>query len=233
MIQRHIFLFFISVFFLSAPRLFAQEVQVTDSIDYREQYGLRVGINISKLAKNFYKDEYRGFEILGDYRIYEDYYLAAEIGNEKALVAQTNVTASAQGSYFKLGANYNAYNNWVGMQNSIYVGARYGFSSFSTELTEYSIYTTDAYFEPDIRSEPREFKNLTASWIEMQLGLKVEVLHNIYLGAHVELKRRISQTQPNNFDNLYIPGFHRTYDDSTWGVGFGYSISYLIPLYKM
>ncbi|HET7361563.1 MAG TPA: DUF6048 family protein [Salinimicrobium sp.] len=233
--------FIISIFLLSGSVAFAQEEEETapvepeiaDTLNQKEQYGLRVGIDISKPLRSFLEEDYTGFEIIGDYRIYEDYYLAAEIGNETALVSVTNVTANYKGSYFKVGANYNAYNNWEGMQNSIYVGLRYGFSTFSSELKEYTIYTTNDYFEPDIRTISQEFKNLTASWIEVQLGIKVEVLHNIYLGAHVELKRRISQTQPLNFDNLYIPGFHRTYDGSTWGVGFGYSISYLIPLYKM
>ncbi|WP_395076160.1 DUF6048 family protein, partial [Flavobacterium sp.] len=33
------------------------------------------------------------------------------------------------------------------------------------------------------------------------------------------------------FDNLYIPGFNRTYDGK-FGVGWNYTISYFIPLYK-
>ena len=118
------------------------------------------------------------------------------------------------------------------MQNLIFVGLRYGFATFSSELQEFSIYTTDPYFEPDIRTEGREFNNLTAGWVEIQLGIKVEVLNNVYLGTHVQLKRMVNETQPTNFDNLYIPGFNRTYDDSTWGVGYGYSISYLLPFYK-
>ena len=30
---------------------------------------------------------------------------------------------------------------------------------------------------------------------------------------------------------LYIPGFNRTYDGS-FGVGFNYTVSYFIPIYK-
>jgi hypothetical protein len=37
--------------------------------------------------------------------------------------------------------------------------------------------------------------------------------------------------KPSGFDNLYIPGFNRTYDGS-FGVGFNYTVSYFIPLYK-
>lgn len=233
----HIFPLLISLLFLGSNALTAQEEApvetVEDSIVYKEQYGLRIGIEITRPVRTFFEDDFKGFELLGDYRIYEDYYLAAEIGNAQKLMNEPNVVANYKGSYIKVGANYNAYNNWQGMQNSIFVGLRYGFSTFSSELLEYSIYTQDNYFEPDIRTDPKEYNNLTASWLELQLGVKVEILNNLYLGAHVALKRRITQTTPLNFDNLYIPGFNRTYDGSTYGTGYGYSISYLIPFYKM
>lgn len=232
MTQKHIFLLLTSIGILFSSSLFAQTGQQEDSLRYREKVGLRIGADLSKLLRTALQEDYRGFEIKGDYRIYNDYYLAAELGNEKNTITEANVTASGQGSYIKLGVDYNAYHNWAGMQNLIYAGLRYGFASFSTELMEYSIYTPSPYFEPDVRSESREYSNLTAGWAEFQLGIKVEVLNNLYLGTHVELKRRINETKPSNFDNLYIPGFNRTYDDSTIGVGYGYSIYYLIPLYR-
>lgn len=232
MTQKHIFILLISLTFLDSSFTFGQAGQPQDTIQYREKYGLRVGIDLSKPLRTLLNDDYRGMEIKGDYRLYEDYYLAAEIGNERNVISEENVTASASGSYIKLGADYNAYDNWRGMQNLIYVGLRYAFSSFSSELQNYTVYTRNPYFEPDIRTPYQEFNNLTANWIEMQLGIKVEVLNNLYLGTHVELKRRLGQSAPGNFDNLYIPGFNRTYDDSAFGVGYGYSVSYLIPLYR-
>ena len=231
---KHIFLLLISsIGFLLPSYVQAQAEQEQDTVPYQEKFGLRVGIDLSKPLRTLIEEDYRGFEVKGDYRIYDDYYLAAEIGNEKDRVFEENVTASARGSYIKLGADYNAYNNWQGMQNIIYAGLRYAFASFSTELEEYAIYTRNPYFERDVRTESQEFNNLTANWVELQFGLKVEVLNNLYLGAHIELKRRIGQAAPSTFDNLYIPGFNRTYDDSSVGTGYGYSISYLIPLYRM
>lgn len=212
--------------------LLAQVEQMAEVVDFEEKYGLRLGVDLTKPARTFFDEGYEGFQVSGDFRIYEDYYLAAEIGHESKDVFEPNVTAAAAGSYIKLGANYNVYENWRGMQNQIYVGLRYGFSTFTTELRDYAIYNTNSYFEPDLRVEPREFNHLTASWAEFQLGIKVEVLPNFFLGTHVQLKRRITQTTPTNFDNLYIPGFNRTYDRSSWGTGYGYSISYLIPFYK-
>ena len=42
----------------------------------------------------------------------------------------------------------------------------------------------------------------------------------------------INQTQPSNFDNLVIPGFNKTNDFSAFGVGYGYSLTYYLPLLK-
>ncbi len=230
--QKHIFLLLISIAVFHPSAFFAQAEQPADSLEYREKYGLRLGVDLSKPLRTILEENYQGFEIKGDYRIYKNYYLAGELGNEKNLVSEPNVTAEAKGSYIKLGANYNAYENWQGMENLIFAGLRYGFATFSSELQEFSVYTPTNYFEPDVRTESREFDNLTASWIELQLGIKVEVLNNVFLGTHVQLKRMVTETTPGNFDNLYIPGFNKTYDRSTWGVGYGYSISYLIPFYK-
>ena len=231
--QKHIFLLLISLAALQPFLLTAQAEQREDTLRVQEKYGLRLGVDLSKPLRTLLDDDFKGLEIKGDYRIYENYYLAAELGNEEKFTSLENITAETKGSYIKVGANYNAYKNWEGMQNEIYVGLRYGFATFSSELLEYSIYNRDDYFEPDVRAEPQEFNNLTAGWLEVQLGVKVEVLRNLFLGAHVELKRRLNENAPSFYENLYIPGFNRTYTDSSFGAGYGYSISYLIPLYRM
>jgi hypothetical protein len=52
------------------------------------------------------------------------------------------------------------------------------------------------------------------------------------MGFNLQIKGRLFETQPDNFENIFIPGIGRTYDSGKFGVGFGYNISYLIPLYK-
>ncbi|HET8886107.1 MAG TPA: DUF6048 family protein [Salinimicrobium sp.] len=227
--QAHIFIFIISFLFLKNSVLLAQ--QQIDSVDAREKYGIRVGADLSKPLRSLIDDDYSGFELVGDYRVYENWYAAAELGFDEFFYKEENINGSTKGSYFKLGANYNAYTNWIGMQNEIFAGLRFGFSSFSQQLDGYTVYS-HPYFPADIREVNIEYNNLTASWIELQLGTKVEILGNLFLGFHFQLKKRISATEPTNFANLYIPGFHRTYDGSSIGVGYGYSITYLIPFYK-
>src|SRR5690606_7281394 len=119
-----------------------------------------------------------------------------------------------------------------GMENSINLGLRYGFSTFKQELLSYRIYTDNPAFPTEIVTLPVEFNDLTAHWAEFIISIKTELLNNLYLSINLQLKRKITESQPENFDNLYIPGFNRTYDYSEFGVGYGYSISYLIPIFK-
>ena len=220
----------ILLFVISAGAQQAQAVQ--DSVQYKETYGIRVGIDLSKPLRTLLDDTYSGIELVGDYRVYKNYYVAAELGTSKITFEGDNIETFTNGSYIKVGGDYNAYENWLDMQNAIFVGVRYGFSTFSQTLDEYRIYTSSDYFGADIREDNTETTGLTASWAEVMVGIKVEVLNNLFLSANVQLKRRIGQNSPTNFDNLAIPGFGRTYDSSEFGAGFGYSVSYLIPFYK-
>jgi hypothetical protein len=42
----------------------------------------------------------------------------------------------------------------------------------------------------------------------------------------------VSEKASDNFPNLYIPGFNKVTDGSKFGVGYNYTISYLIPIFK-
>ncbi len=212
---------------------FSQQATGTqDTLNYKEKYGIRLGIDLSKPLRTVLDDSYSGLELVGDYRVYKNYYLSAEIGTEEITFEGDNIETVSNGSYIKIGGDYNAYENWLEMQNAIFIGVRYGFATFSQTLDTYRIYTSSDYFGPDLREDNTETTGLTASWAEVMVGIKVEVLNNLFLSANVQLKRRIGQNTPANFDNLAIPGFGRTYDSGEFGAGFGYSVSYLIPFYK-
>lgn len=230
---KHILLFFISLWLGSFYSLAQSNTVEQDTIPKRvEKYGIRVGADLAKLARTAFEDGYTGFEVMGDLRFSKKFYAAAEVGNETRDWDEENLKSTTKGSYIKLGADYNAYNNWLGMDNAIFAGLRYGFASFSQELTSYGIFTTDPTFPSEIVNTSQEFTGLTASWAEFIFGIKTEVFNNLYLSINLQLKRNISETKPDNFDNLIIPGFNRTYDSSKFGVGYGYGISYLIPILK-
>ena len=197
-----------------------------------DRYGLRVGVDLYKLTRALYDKDYKGIEFVGDYRLTKKYFLAAELGNENKTTDDTRLNSTAKGSYLKAGFDYNAYQNWLNMENIISVGLRYGFSTFSQQLNSYKIYNANPYFGevPPIPSG-QKFNGLTASWIEVVAGVKAKVFDNVFVGFSLQLKRLVSNKEPDNFENLYIPGFNRTYDGD-FGVGFNYTVTYFVPIYK-
>lgn len=209
------------------------EASDTTSTERKKQYfELRVGTDLSKLIRTAFEDGYSGFELNADLRFKKNYFLAAEIGNRTVETIFPNIENTTSGSYIKAGFNYNAYENWFGMNNLIYAGLRAGFSTFSQELNNFTIYTTDPLFGDDTRVVNQEFNGLNATFLEFQAGLQVELLANIYVGIQVQLKRSITVKEPEGFTNLFIPGFGKTTEDSSFGVGYGYTLSYLIPIYR-
>ncbi|MGL2965767.1 DUF6048 family protein [Flavobacterium sp. XGLA_31] len=198
----------------------------------KERYGLRVGVDLFKLTRSFYEKDYRGIELTGDYRLTRRHFIAAEIGNESKTVDDDRVNFTTEGTYLKVGFDYNTYQNWGNMENMITLGLRYGVSSFSQTLNSFQLYNPYPYFgsTPEISSGTK-YSGLSAQWIEVVTGVKVKVINNIFVGFSFRMNRLVSQKKPDNFDNLYIPGFNRTYNGN-FGVGFNYTVSYFIPLYK-
>ena len=227
-------LFFIKVLLLTCYWGFAQEIEITinDTITKNNKYGLRVGADVARPAISLFDENFSGFEFIVDYRLTHRFYIAAEYGFDQDNQTEGNLIATTKGSYFKIGVDFNAYNNWVGMNNAIYVGLRYGFSTFDQNLEEYTIYTGDSTFPGTMVIDPSTYKGLTAHWAEFIFGIKTEILTNLFLSINLQLKNKFSEDVPENFYNLYIPGFNKTNDYSDFGVGFGYGVSYLIPIYK-
>lgn len=239
--MQHISIFIINLMFLmmlpitslAQENLEIQENTPNDTIVVKQKYGLRLGGDISKLVRSFVDDDYKGFEISGDYRLTQKLYLAGELGIEERNIKTDYLDVTSNGSYFKAGIDYNLYRNWLDMENLIYTGFRVGFSTFSQDLNSFTIYTTDQYYEtPFIATEARQFKGLSAVWAEMIIGIKAEVFNNFFIGINTQLKIMVAEDQPTNFENLYVPGFNRTFDSGRFGFGYGYNISYLIPIFK-
>ncbi len=205
-----------------------------DSVAQKDKYGLRVGIDLGRPAFTFLDDNYNGFEIVGDFRVSKKLYVAAELGNEERTIDDEQINFTAKGSYIKLGVDYNLYTNWYGMDNVIHIGGRYSYSTFSQTLNSFSLIDRNqTVFNENIVSEPgTEFDGLNASWLELVFGAKVELFNNLYMGASVRIARLFTNTEPDGFANLWIPGFNKVTADSSFGVGFNYTLSYRIPIFK-
>jgi len=210
----------------------AQDQKKDSVVIKTDRYGFRVGVDLFKLSRSFYEKNYKGLELVGDYRLTKRYFIAGEIGNENKTVTDDRLSFTTKGTYFRAGFDYNLYENWLDMENKIYIGMRYGVSTFSQTLNSYTIYNRNDYFnETTSISSGEKFGGLSAQWIEVVVGMNAKVWNNFYVGFSLRANKMMANNKPENFDNLYIPGFHRTYDGD-FGVGFNYTVSYFFPIYK-
>lgn len=217
---------------VSLTALSQETKQKPDTIKIPQRYGLRLGLDLHRITKSFYDKNYKGLEIVGDYRLTKKIYIAGELGNEEKTKQDDQLNYSTKGTYFKVGFDFNAYENWLDMENMIYIGLRAGFSSFSQTLNTYNIYEPKSFYGVSTMDSGQKWNGLSASWIEVVSGLKAEVFNNVYIGFSVRLNYLLSNKEPEGFANLHIPGFNKTYENSKFGAGFNYTVSYFIPLYK-
>jgi len=262
---KHIFVFFISIFLYSISTkaqitTISKVIDKTKSIADNQRseqeidtikkkrekkehvFALRIGADLYKylilselVSQNKDYEYYKGYEWAADFSIYRNLSLAIEIGHEDKMQKSESLYFSTKGDYTKIGIDINTYNNWLGMSNAIYIGFRYGYSKHSQELTQYSIYVKDRFwdFNETINGQAiGKRENLNAEWAEFIFGIKTELFFNIYLGIGLQLKFLLDETAPENFGNLYIPGFHKSLDDINIGIGINYTLSYSIPFFK-
>ena len=208
-----------------------QNIKLEDSVKIEQKYGIRVGVDLSKQIRMLTED-YTGVSLYADLRIKERIFIVAELGNDDKRINNENLNSKFSGNYIKAGFNYNFYNNPLGLENEIYFGFRFATSKFKSEVYDYLVYDLDKYWGQGRIEDYKEYNDLDANWIELILGFNTKISKNIFMGASLRLNRIISQKSPENFGNLFIPGFNIVTEDNKFGTGITYSIIYRIPIIK-
>ena len=223
---RYIISFFILINVIS---VFSQEEK--DSI-FKSTYGMKIGIDLSKQIRMLTEPDYKGIVVIGDYRLLDKLFLAFEMGTEEKFIENEVLSFNTKGSFIKIGANYNVFNNFENLENEIYVGFRVSSSKFDHQLNSFTIYSKDQYWNQNKIENTEFFKDLSATWFELIFGFNAEVFNNTYMGLSLRLKRLLNQKEPTNFRNLYVPGFNKVLENNKVGVGLTYTVQFQIPIYK-
>ena len=236
--KKQIYLFIISIC-LSTNMLIGQtESNSNDTLIKKDKLlkinKIRLGFDLLKPVLSSSEGDNLNYEIVGDLQLTENIYLAGEYGLVDKVIEDENINFNSTGSFLRIGFDYNMFENWIGMDNSIYIGLRYGTSNFSSKILDYNVRNKDSYFSNLVTNEFQtiEYSNLSGNWIELVLGIKVETFKNVYLGLSLRLNKLLSDKKPDNFGNLFIPGFNKVTDENTFGSGFNYTLTYSIPLKK-
>ena len=223
--------FFISVaiIILFSGKNFSQTEK--DSVVVKNKYGIRIGLDFSKQIRMLTED-YKGLSLYGDVKIKERLFIVSELGSDEKELRTDNLRSKFSGNYIKAGLNYNLYNNLPGLNNEIYVGFRFATSKFKSEISEYIIYNKDHFWSQDPIFDNIINKGLNANWVELIIGINAELVNNLFMGLSLRLNRMLNQKKPENFTNLYIPGFNKVTENNNFGTGLTYSLIYQIPIIK-
>ena len=236
--KKQIYLFIISIFLSNNMLISQTNINSSDSLLDTSKFlninKLRLGFDLLKPIISSSEGDNLNYEIVGDLQLTDNIYLAGEYGLVDKLIEDENINFNSNGNFLRFGFDYNMFKNWIGMDNSIYLGLRYATSKFSSKIIDYEVRNKDSYFSNVVSNEYQtiEYSNLSGNWIEILIGLKVETFENIYFGLSLRLNKLISDNKPDNFNNLYIPGFNKVTDENTFGSGFNYTLTYSIPLKK-
>ncbi len=228
--SKHIWLYSISL--LWTLFAFSQEEESKAAAEKPPKtFALRVGADVIKLARSQFQDDYQGLELVGDLRLNRRVFVAAEIGAEKRTKQAEQINFTTSGTYIKAGIDYNFFNNWKGMNNALFVGFRLARSLHTHTVNNYTLYALNQYL-PVYTEEgflTGERAQLSTGWLEFLFGMKVQLLPNFYAGLSLRMHRLISNKQPQNFGNLYTPGFNRITDDNKFGGSINYTLTYSLP----
>ena len=210
-----------------APKL--PEVQKPE-----RQIFVRFGVDLSRIAVNYIgKIPYQAFEASVDGEVVQKYFPTFEAGWSKLTNSTVNISAQdpaiqynyqMSGTYYRVGMNYNMLKYKQHLDRNIFfVGARLATSGFSQEASQVSL--TNAWGTLET-SFPKT--SLHAYWFEGVIGLRGEVVRNLYMGYTIRIKRMIAHSGYNGINPYIIPGYGKGSKSST--VGISYSIFYAIPI---
>ena len=195
----------------------------SDTIPYK--YGLRIGIDVAGPIAMIIDGNHKLFKGNFDARVYKKYFVSGEFGYEKYSTDTESLKYTTNGSFIMLGGDYDMLGYTPGRNDLMAFGIRYGYARYDQTVNEYTI--QNGYWHDDTHIGNVETQKANAHWINVRMGLKVEVLHNFYLGLSAGVNFLFYDTKLENFDNLYIPGFGENKNNKSWV--FNYTLMYLLP----
>ena len=145
--------------------------------------------------------------MIGDLRFKKNFYAAFELGVQEKTIQEDYLNFTTKGSFLALGVNYNAYENWVGMSNEVFVGMRYAMSFFNQTLNSYSPNVKGTYFEPVTiatgTSINNKYINLVFWGVANKGGTYDPIMVNLPSGSYTVEANAIEDA--DSFDNSDIP----------------------------
>ncbi|MBN1387274.1 MAG: hypothetical protein JW965_02440 [Bacteroidales bacterium] len=212
--MRRIFKFSISISLLLCSLLL--NAQEADTIEARKSISAGFDITGPVLyALDKTKYNYEGHL---SYRLNYKYYIVCEPGYSSYSYKQYNYEYNSEGWFVRIGTDIGMLEPVASKINHFAgIGLRYCLSVFEQETPSIS---TENYWGKVNTSIPRN--SVHAHFLEIQGGVKTELVRNLLIGWSVKLRTLIYSSGKNEKKAVYIPGM------GTTGASFIPSVSYYI-----
>lgn len=156
-------------------------------------------------------------KVLGDYGQYEaflrvnlkdKYFPVVELGYGECDHTDdgTDINYKTKAPYGKIGVDFNVLKNKHDIYR-LYAGVRYAMTSFKYDL--YKPGVTDPVWGTDAEYSAKDVK-CSYQWIEVVLGVDVEIWGPLHLGWSVRYRNRVSSDEGDYGKCWYVPGFGKS-----------------------
>jgi len=221
-ISKYILSSALMLFFLSAHA--QDKKEAGDSLRrIQKPTGVRIGTDIIAIGKTIFDSPLSGWEINADVD-FGRYYLALDYGSSSRKDSLENGYYENDGRYLRVGVDVNFLLKDPD-KNMVFLGFRYGRSTFSEQLTYETTLDDFGVIQTDLTNP-----NATAGWGEMTAGLRVKIWKSIWMGYTGRMKFLPSVKGNPAIETFDIPGYGKTSKGIYWG--FNYQVFYRIPFQK-
>ena len=188
--------------------------------------GLRIGYDLAGLSLLYFDPGRMTYNFSLDYEAWQDIYPVLEFGFQKVSLERDNYHYLSGGWYGRAGADVNLLKyEGTKVYEMMYAGLRYGFASFTQRADNIQV-GEDYFGGVDGGSLPE--KRLTAHWLCVTGGVRVEVFRNFFIGWSLLAGLKLAQVKDPRMEPYFIPGLGQ--GGKRAGVVVNYSLFYRIPL---
>lgn len=193
-----------------------------DSTAHKKQYLYRVGFDVLKplqpLSRNYMWLEGQIERINSKNGI-----MCLELGGGSGTLRNQYLDFSSSGVFFRWGLAQNIiYRAGFKDVETASIGFRYGGAWVRNSQAKYTIYDENYGTSSGIISPRSMYRH----WIEINIGMKMQVYNNLYLGWILRGAYKLNSPATNDISPIVIPGFGR--GDRSSAVQIGLYLSYLL-----
>lgn len=205
--------------------MYGQEIETEkkDSLAHIQLHGFRVDVDVSPIVTSFMNgSDVLNYEAAVQLDINHKYYPVFEMGYASADKLTTSaINYQGNALFYRIGLDFNLIKQKketkVNLNNIFLVGGRLGFTQFDYNLS--NIQLRNDYWG---NTEIKDLEQISVSklWYEIVVGVRVEILKNIFIGWSVRSKNLLTKDKAGNFKPWHVPGFGINSDSSVWGLNY-------------